>query len=1186
MADFVHLHVHSFYSLLDGGNRISSLVAKASELGMRAIALTDHGNLYGAIEFYLAAQKAGVRPILGMEAYVAPRGRFSRDGSARDAAAHLVLLAMNERGWANLRTLSTQAFLEGFYYKPRIDRELLARHHEGLICTSACLSGEIPRALLAGREDEARRIAGEYRDIFGRDRFFIEIQNQGVADQTRINPELVRLARDLGLGLVGTNDVHFLRRCDKEAHHTLTCISTKRTADDPDALDHPEELYLKSPSEMAEALGEWPEAVANTLRIAEMCDLRLDFSRKHLPQFPTPDGSSPDEYLRRLAHEGLRARFGGREPPAPYRERLDRELAVIAGKGYSSYFLIVNDFVQFARRNGIPAAPRGSGVATLLGWALGIANVDPIRYGLLFERFTDPQRKEDPDVDIDICQVGRARVLQYVRQKYGHVAQIITYGTLKPRAVVRDVARVFKWPLDRVEKIVKLIPEGARTSLAALLGLTEGDEDEGDEEDSGAPPSAPELRAEYDRDPEARRLIDLAREIEGAQRHAGVHAAGVVVCDRPLEEIVPLCRPSDRPDTITQWDGPTCEKVGLMKMDLLGLKTLSVLQRARELVRQRTGVDVDPDQLPLDDDAVYALFRAGDTDAVFQFESPGMKRVLIEMQPTRIEDLIAANAMFRPGPMELIPSYCRRKAGHEPVERIHPLVDDILAETYGVMIYQEQVMQVLNRLGGLPLGRALTLIKAISKKKRDVIESERAAFIEGARRNGIGAAEAQRLFELISRFAGYGFNKAHSTGYAILAYQTAWFKRHHPAEFWAATLTFECDKIEKLGQYIAIAVKSGVPVLPPDINLSDVEFSVNDGAVRFGLAAVKGVGEAAVRAILEARRKVGRFADLDHFCRVVDRRAVNRAAIEALIRCGAFDRCGGSHRAQMLAALDAVLASAADAAQDRASGQLSLFGAEELTGMRRWPEVPRWSLAELLAAERETLGLSLTGHPTEEHRWALAALRWPVSLSLAHPPPPGDGPPVRVGGAIARLTYQTVKRGRTMGRRMAVFTIEDGATGELEVVLFPDALERCAPELLREGAVVVVEGMVQANYQNRVSLAAERVMSVEEALNRCVGRLTVRLPAAMLDDAEALSALEDALRAHHGTRPVEFEVEWSDSPRRLRIRAGPAWSVTVGKPLVERLAGLVGEAAIRAMPMPVETPAPRPVRPARTEPVA
>ncbi len=1186
MADFVHLHVHSFYSLLDGGNRISALVGKAAELGMKAIALTDHGNLFGAIEFYAAAQKVGVRPIIGMEAYIAPRGRHSRDGSAREAAAHLVLLAMNERGWANLRRLSTQAFLDGFYYKPRIDRELLARHHDGLICTSACLSGEIPRALLAGREDEARRIAGEYLDIFGRDRFFIEIQNQGVDDQTRINPDLVRLSRELGVGLVGTNDVHFLRRCDKQAHHTLTCISTKRTADDPDALDHPEELYLKSPDEMAAALAEWPEAITNTLRIAEMCDLRLDFSQKHLPRFPTPDGSSPDEYLRRLAHEGLRARFGGAEPPPQYRERLDRELAVIAGKGYSSYFLIVNDFVQFARRNSIPAAPRGSGVATLLGWALGIAHVDPIRYGLLFERFTDPQRKEDPDVDIDICQVGRARVLQYVRQKYGHVAQIITYGTLKPRAAVRDVARVHKWPLDRVDRIAKLIPEGVRASLSTLLGLSDDDEDDGDDEDTLAPPVAPELRAEYDRDPDVRRLIDLAREIEGAQRHAGVHAAGVVVCDRPLEDIVPLCRPSDRPDTITQWDGPTCEKVGLMKMDLLGLKTLSALQRARELVRQRTNVDIDPNQLPLDDDAVYALFRAGDTDAVFQFESPGMKRVLVEMQPTRIEDLIAANAMFRPGPMELIPTYCRRKAGLEPVERIHPLVDDILAETYGVMIYQEQVMQVLNRLGGLPLGRALTLIKAISKKKREVIESERAAFVEGARRNGISASEAERLFELISRFAGYGFNKAHSTGYAILAYQTAWFKRHHPAEFWAATLTFECDKIEKLGQYIAIARKSGIPVLPPDINLSDVEFSVDGDAVRFGLAAVKGVGEAAVRAILEARRQVGRFNDLDHFCRTVDRRAVNRSAIEALIRCGAFDRCGSSHRAQMLAALDLVLASAADAAHDRASGQLSLFGTEELTRTIRWPEVPRWTLSEMLTAERETLGLSLTGHPTDDHRWALTDLRWPRSLSLAHPPAPDAAATVRIGGAISRLSHQTVKRGRTAGRRMAVFTIEDGQTGEIEAVLFPTALERCPADVLREGAVVVAEGILQTNRQGRGSVSVERIMTVDEALNGCLDGMTIRLASELLDDPDVLSGLEDALRAHPGHQTVEFWIEWETPPRRMRIRAGGSWGVSISRALYDRLAALVGAEAISLRARPPETPPPRFGRPPRGEPHA
>lgn len=1164
MAEFVHLHVHSHYSLLDGGNRISDLIEQTVAHGMRALALTDHGNLYGAIEFYQAARKAGITPILGMEAYIAPRHRTERAGRMREAASHLLLLAMNLRGWHNLIRLSTAAFLDGFYYKPRIDRELLAAHHEGLVCTSACLSGEIPSALLAGRDDAARRIAGEYLDIFGRDRFFIEIQNQGVEDQRRINPGLVALARHLDVGLVGTNDVHFLRRSDKKAHHLLTCISTNHSPDDPDALRHPEELFLKSPEEMAEVFREWPEAAANTMRIAEMCDLKLDFSRKHLPKFETPDGASPDEYLRRLAIEGLSARFGGAEPPPVYQQRLERELSVIAAKGYSSYFLIINDIVQYARQNGIPASPRGSGVATLLGYALGVAHVDPIRYGLLFERFTDPERKEDPDVDIDICQAGRERVLQYVRSKYRHVAQIITYGTLKPRAVIRDLGRVLGWPLSRVDAITKLIPDNPKAQLDKILGIVETDPDEPDQ-------FSADFKRMYTEDADVRHLVDIARSIEGFPRHAGVHAAGVVVCDQPLENLLPLCRQANKPDVMTQWDGPTCEAVGLMKMDLLGLKTLSVIQRARELVRERTGEDHDPARLPLDDEAVYALFRRADTDAVFQFESAGMKRVLLQIQPTRIEDLIAANAMFRPGPMKLIPDYAARKQGREPVPSIHPLVDGLLAETYGIMIYQEQVMQVLNLLGGLPLSRALTLIKAISKKKKDVINAEQPAFVAGAGQHKISPAEAARLFKLIQEFAGYGFNKAHSTGYAIVAYQTAWFKAHYPAEFWAATLAFEADNIEKLGQYMAAAKASGVTILPPDINVSGVTFTVDDEGVRFGLAAVKGVGETAVEAILAARKAAGPFRDLFHFCREADRKAVNRSTVEALIRCGAFDRCGGAHRAQMLAALDAAIAGAQSAATDRARGQLSLFG-DEADSPPQWPAVPPWAKAEMLAAERATLGLSLAGHPTDDYRVEVAALRWPPTLSLSHIELTEGRMPARLCAAVAGMEKRTVKHGRTAGRRMAVLRLDDGETGQIEAVLYPETLAACPADLLSDGAMVVAEGTLQNSFQGQVSLAVDHIASVDAGLQRAGAALCLRWSAEQVEDADFHDRLQGALRAHAGRCPVRFCLNarpWGF--RHLYIDLKPEGGVTLSHALLADLRGLFDPDAIA-----IETRAPEP----------
>ncbi|MFA6132681.1 MAG: DNA polymerase III subunit alpha [Phycisphaerae bacterium] len=846
MDGFVHLHVHSHYSLLDGGNRIEDLVATASELGMKSLALSDHGNLFGAIEFYKAAQAAGIKPILGMEAYISPTTRQDRSmGNIQTASYHLLLLATNETGWRNLVKLSSRAYLEGFYYRPRVDRQLLAEFNEGLIATTACLGGEVPSALLSGQNHKARQIAGEYLDIFGRDRFFIEVQNQGLPEQDKTNPLLVALAGELSVGIVGTNDVHFLKRSDKAAHEVLTCISTGKTLGDGGAMTYSPELYLKSPAEMRQSLAAFPTAADATLKIAEMCDLKLQF-KKHLPVFEIPAGLTARQYLAQIGQEALARKFGG-SPPEEYRARLERELDVIDGKGYCGYLLIVHDFVQFAKRNGIPIGARGSGCATLLGYVLDISTVDPIRYGLLFERWTDPQRDEDPDFDIDICQEGRPQIIQYVRKKYGHVAQIITFGTLKARAVIRDVGRVMDFPLAEVDAIAKKIPEGLHVDLDSALT------------------SESDLKEMYDNDSRVHNLLDYGRSLEGLARHAGVHAAGVIVADEPLENIVPLCKQADSDEAITQWDGPTCDKAGLMKMDFLGLRTLTIVARAAKLVAAATGAEVDPEQLPLDDQKVLELFRRGQTDGVFQFESDGMKNVLVQMQPTRIEDLIAANAMYRPGPMELIPAYCARKNGREEVPTIHALVDGLLAETYGIMCYQEQVMQVLNRLGKLPLNRALTLIKAISKKKEAVIAEERPNFLAGAKENGISEAEAQEMFDLILKFAGYGFNKAHSTRYAILAYQTAYFKAHHPRQFLAATLTFESGDTDKVVQYMSEATRMGIKIAPPDINTCAADFTVDGEQVRFGLAAVKGVGNKAVEAIVAARNEVKRFADLFDF---------------------------------------------------------------------------------------------------------------------------------------------------------------------------------------------------------------------------------------------------------------------------------------------------------------------------------
>ena len=1153
MDPFVHLHVHSHYSLLDGASTTKALVSAAAEAGMDALALTDHGNLFGAVEFYKAAKDAGIKPILGIEAYISPTTRDDRSmGNQTTAAYHLLLLAMNRTGWSNLLRLSSRAYMEGFYYKPRVDRELLSELNEGLICTTACLGGEVPQALLSGDKDTARRIAGEYCEIFGRDRFFIEVQNQGMEEQNRVNPGLLEIAADLGVGVVGTNDVHFLTRDSKKAHEVLTCISTGKTLADGGALKYPPELYLKSPAEMRESLKHLGAAADGTLAVAEMCDVDLDFSTEYLPKFHTPNGESDEEYLRQIAAEGLAGRFDGAAIPDDYQQRLDRELKVIADKGYSSYFLIVHDFVQYARNHAIPAAPRGSGVGTLLGYALGIADVDPIRYGLLFERFTDPQREEAPDIDIDLCQEGRGKVIQYVREKYGHVAQIITYGTLKARACIRDVGRALGVSLADVDRIAKMVPEGPKVKLADSI-------------EDGT-----ELKALYDSDPQVREIIDYGLHLEGLARHAGVHAAGVIVADQPLETIVPLCKQSDSEDAITQWDGPTCEKVGLMKMDFLGLRTLTILQRAREMVARRTGEDIDPEKLPLDDDEAFELFRRGHTDGVFQFESGGMKNVLMQMQPSRVEDLIAANAMYRPGPMELIPTYCARKKGQEAVPSVHPKVDDLLEETYGIMCYQEQVMQVVNRLGGLPLNRALTLIKNISKKKHEKVAAERPNFIEGAIKNGCGEEEANELFALIEKFAGYGFNKSHSTRYALLAYQMAWFKVHYPREFLAATLTFECADTDKVVQYMGEADRMGIAIASPDINACGADFAVDGDSVRFGLAAVKGVGHRAVEAIVEARQEAGSFRDLYHFCEYVDLRAVNRSTIEALIKCGAFDALGAS-RAAMMAGLDGAIAYGQHAANARKSGQLSLFGSEGPPPAPSFPNVEPWSEAELLAAEKETLGYYVTSHPLVKYGRELESLGYPTDQArVARLSEFSDGTAVILGCMVSSVRKTRTKNGKSAGKLMAMLTIED-LTGHCDAVIFSDGYQQHG-HLLEEGAIVFLSGSVDRRRETP-SIRIDEVIPADEAVEKLTGALLLRLTPADLEQPR-LGALHALLGQHRGATTLYIQINPAlRTDVQATIKAAQDFWIRPSRKLLDELLELLGdENAIKLCP---KKPAPK-----------
>jgi DNA polymerase-3 subunit alpha len=1139
---FVHLHVHSMYSLLDGACRIDKLVKRAKELDQPAVAVTDHGCLFGLVDFYSKAKEAGVKPILGIEAYMAAGSRHDRTATGvKDGGYHLLLLAQNEDGYRNLLRLGSIAYTEGFYYKPRIDREVLQAHCSGLIATSACLGGEIPAALMKDDRKRARQIAEEYLAIFGPDRFFIELQKH-IREQDEVNPHLMDLADRLGIGCVATNDVHFLGAEDHAPHDCLCCISTGKLLSDESRMRYPAELYLKSTQEMYAAMDhpKWVEACENASRIAEQCNAELPLGKNFAPVVKiekgirdgnangrgrvsahenAPIGSTEwftsfcsqyellpfdelndkaitaddlkqqcDDALRQLAEAGAVWRYGEGGITPEIRARLERELKILADKSISAYFLIVWDFCNEARRRGIPVNARGSGVGTMVGYVLGLSNACPVKYGLLFERFTDPDRSEYPDIDIDICQDGRQAIIDYVRQKYGHVAQIITFGTLKARAAIRDVGRVHNIPLDQVDKVCKLVGESLGMTIDKALQ------------------QEPELRQLYDQSPQHRAMIETAMRLEGLARHAGVHAAGVIVATQPLTNIVPLYKPPGEKtgeQIVTQWDGPTCEKVGLLKMDFLGLRTLSIIERAKALIRQTLdektilatigssaegspGVAHDPldlERLTFDDPKVFQLFQRGETAGVFQFESGGMRNLLMAMKPDRLEDLIAANALYRPGPMDLIPDYNDRKHGRSPVPRSHPIVEKFTSETYGIMVYQEQVMQIVHELGDIPLRAAYSLIKAISKKKQKDIDAARPQFVRGAGEKGLAKPQAEELFDLILKFAGYGFNKSHSTGYAIVAYQTAYLKTYFPIQYMAALLTYESVSTEKVVEYIDECKhvmlpggggKRGVAVKPPDVNLSDIGFTVvyepgeprdaDHGHIRFGLTAVKGVGERAIMAILEERRRNGPFTSLHDFCERVPSGNMNRATIEALIKCGAFDSLHGgvSARSAMVEAVESAIQAGASIASSRASGQYGMFGmgleveAEKPKGKApaaiALPRVEPWSSKQALDFEKEVLGFYVSSHPLDEHGDGLQRFS---TCSIGEAKALPADMKVTIGGMLSRVRPTFVKKGRSAGAKMAMLTLEDNRD-KIDAVVFADTYATCYDSLETDRVVFLV----------------------------------------------------------------------------------------------------------------------------------
>jgi DNA polymerase-3 subunit alpha len=1134
---FAHLHVHTHYSLLDGANRIPQLVRRAKELGMDSLAITDHGCLFGVIEFFNECRKEGVKPILGMEAYMAPGDRRERStpgGNAGEAAFHLLLLAKDLEGYQNLVKLSSIAYREGFYYKPRIDKEVLRVHSKGLIATSACLGGEVPSALLKRDAKNARAIAEEYVKIFAPEHFFIEVQKH-VKEQDIVNPELAEIARKLGVGLVGTNDVHFLTKDDHHAHDVLCCISMGRLITDENRLKYPTELYLKSPDEMKAALGDFDGAIENTVRIAQMCNLELDFSKRHAPVYRVPESEirnpkseiAPDEaYLRQLCEDGLKWRYGTTDVSKEVRDRLEHELKIIAMKNFCSYFLIVWDFCNFARENGIPVGARGSGVGTMVGYLLGLCNVDPIQYGLLFERFMDPSRNEMPDIDIDICQEGRGRVIDYVRNKYGHVAQIITFGTLAAKAACKDVGRVLGVPLPEIDRLTKLIPGVPGMTLDKAMR------------------QVPELRDLYEANPTIQNVIDLAKKLEGLCRNAGMHAAGVIIADQPLDTLVPLYKDSDN-NILTQFEGPIAEKCGLLKMDFLGLRTLTTLQRSIDLVKQIKGIEIDIERIDFTDRKVLDLFCRGETKGIFQFESGGMTDLLLKMHPDRLDDLIAANALYRPGPMELIPLYCNRKHGREKVPSVHPIMDRLLASTYGIMVYQEQVMQIFNQLGGIELSNAYKLIKAISKKTVEVIAKFKPDFIKGAMSQKISKDKAEEIFELILKFGGYGFNRSHSARYAIVAFQTAYMKTYHPVEYMAALLTFEMGSTEKVVEYIEECRRltmhdgsKGIRVLPPDVNFSDKDFtpvytdSKAEEVIRFGLCAVRGVGEKAVEAIISERKTGGEFRTLYDFCDRVDLRIVQRSTIEALIKCGAMSSISPNRKA-LLHVLDGAVEGAQRVQQDKRAGQMNFFGAGSTpsplaapqVNTATLPNIEEFASADLLKFEKELLGFYITSHPLTEHQAALeryttATTRECASIS--------EGAEVTVGGMITRVKRAVTRQGRSAGQSMAMITLED-LEGQIDGVLFAetyaDALKRY-PGCVDAESIVFLRGKIDRRRETP-SIVVNEVIPIAEAASRLTTAVALKLDRTK-HSADALRDVAPLIAKHKGNVDLYVQIDTSD----------------------------------------------------------
>jgi DNA polymerase-3 subunit alpha len=1155
-GDFVHLHLHSQYSLLDGANRLPELCKRVGELGMNAVAVTDHGNMFGAFHFFHEAVKQGVRPIIGVEAYIAPGARADRDARAASEsgegyAYHLTLLAASQKGYKNLVRLVSEAYMTGFYHRPRMDKALLREHAEGLIGLSGCLKGEVAGALSRGNYAAAKSAFLEYEEIFGKGNFYVEIMDHGLPQQTAIVPDLLRLATETGAPAVATNDSHYLRRDDAFAHEVLLCIGMGKTLEDERRMRfYNDEFYVKNPDEMKARFASWSaEAVSNTVAVAERCAVSFDTEGLHLPTFAAPDGKTPAEYFQELAREGLERRLhemasdprgGSGIASEKYASRLEYEISVVEKMGFPSYFLIVSDFIRHAREKGISVGPgRGSAAGSIVAWALRITEIDPLKYDLLFERFLNPERISMPDIDIDFCQARRGEVIDYVTKKYGreNVAQIVTFSQLKPKLAVRDVSRVLSLPVSVGDRIAKLIPDGPDVNFERAFRESAG------------------LKEAVEADESVAKVVRIAERLEGLSRHAGMHAAGVVIAPRPITEYLPLYR-TNKDEITTQFDMNAVEKMGLLKIDFLGLITLDIIDATLEAIARRTGQALDLEHVPMDDEPTYELFRAGKTACVFQFDSGGMRDLLRRAKPRVFADLAALNALYRPGALDAgtVEDYVRRRSGSSKVTYPLPEIADILEETLGILVYQEQVMRIAQRVAGYSLAEADLLRKAIGKKNRDIMQAEAERFIRKCVEQATPKKKAQELWSLIEPFARYGFNKSHAVAYAMVAYKTAYLKAHFPVDFLAATLSAEIGSTDGIVKVLGDCQEMGIPVFPPDINESQKNFAGVGGSIRFGLAAIKGVGDAAAVSILDEREK-RRFASFTDFASRLDPRLVNKRTLDALIAAGAFDSLG-RNRATLAAASEKVLASAQREREETAQGQESLFGGPAGDGgppADDFPEEPDWPLDKRLQGEKDVLGFYVTGHPLTRFSEEIERFADVRVADLAS----RTDQQVRVAGVLVNLKKQKIKKGVNEGKTMLKASLED-TSGIIGIAIFASLFERVSG-WVRADLPVLATAMVRES-GGSLELTVQDVTPLEGIRERRARELEIRVNLAFADES-VLARLQERLKASPGPTPVSIRLV-RPGEFEATLRASASMSIAPSPRLTSEIQALAGEGSV------------------------